>query len=136
MAVERSAGAVVFRRTKEGPEFLLLQYESGYWGLPKGLMEKREDSMGTARREIAEEAGLGTIEFLPGFKKTIRYVYTFEGKRIFKWVVYFLAETKEKNVKLSFEHKAFLWLPYPEAKQKMTHNKEVIEAAYEFLTKR
>ena len=39
---------------------------------------------------------------------------------IFKLVVFYLAETKTENIKLSEEHVGFAWLPYNEALKKLT----------------
>ncbi len=52
-----------------------------------------------------------------------------------KEAVFFLAETKERDVKLSFEHIGFEWLPYEEAVKKLTYDnaKKVLEKAEQFL---
>ena len=85
MPVERSAGAVVYRETKKGREYLLLQHHAGkntravkrahvgHWDFPKGHIDAGEKTEDTVRREVREETGITRIELIPGFKETIRY---------------------------------------------------------------
>lgn len=135
MPVEKSAGAIVFRRENDKILYLLIQYGLGHWGFSRGLIEKGESLEKTAEREIEEETGIRDFKFLPGFKETIRYFYKFEGKNILKFATYFLAETKEKEVKLSYEHQNFEWLSYKKALEKITfkNSKEVLKKAHQFL---
>lgn len=145
--VERSAGAVVFYRDKEGLKYLLLRHEpldpriqaggeKEYWNFSKGRIKKGEKSEATALREIREETGLENLTILPGFKETERYVYAFKGEKIYKWVVWFLAETHSKKIKLSFEHIDSVWLPYAEALKRATYHfsKKLLTRAHEFLS--
>ena len=59
---EISAGFIVFRRTEEGPKFLLLYHGHNYWNFPKGKIESEEKSLEAAFRETKEEAGLAKQE--------------------------------------------------------------------------
>ena len=144
MPVEKSAGAVIFRRENNKIYYLLLHYpgashraDRDYWDFPKGHIEKGEKIEDTVKREVFEETGLKDIKIFPDFKKTIKYFFKFEGKNILKFVTFFLAETKEKDVKISFEHIGYEWLPYEEALEKLTFQnaKEVLKRAHKFLTK-
>jgi 8-oxo-dGTP pyrophosphatase MutT (NUDIX family) len=61
----------------------------GTWALPKGLVDARETPAETALREGYEETGVRSrLEKKLG---DVRYVYTWEGERIFKVVSFFLA---------------------------------------------
>lgn len=135
MPIERSAGAVVFRKEKEVLYYLLLHYKAGHWDFPKGNIKKGEELTETARRETEEETGIEDIKFIQGFKEKINYFYQRGGKKIYKTVVFFLTETKTKEIKLSFEHIGFEWLPYKEALDKLTFKnaKEILKKANEFL---
>jgi bis(5'-nucleosidyl)-tetraphosphatase len=136
MITEESSGAIVFRKNEGVIYYLLLQYEKNYWGLPKGRIEKGEEVEETAKREILEETGINDIEFIKDFKETISYFFTREKIKIFKINVYFLAETKTKEIKLSWEHIDFKWLPYSEALEKLTfkNSKDVLIKANNFLS--
>jgi bis(5'-nucleosidyl)-tetraphosphatase len=138
MPREISAGAVIFRRTKFGPEFLILQYEQGHWDFVKGNIEKGEDEKETVKREIEEETGIARARFVDGFRETIKYLYRWKGQSIFKIVIFYLAETRQKKVKLSYEHIGYNWLPYQEALQSLTfrNSKEVLRKANEFIEER
>ena len=141
MPLEKSAGAIIFRKEGEKPLFLLLHYPSGsrtqkeYWDLPKGHIEKREKLEDTIRREVEEETGLKDIEFLKEFKETIKYFFKWRSKNIFKIVTFFLAETKTKKVKISWEHIGYKWLPYEEALKQLTFKnaKEILKKANHFI---
>ncbi len=140
--VEKSAGAVIFRRDNNKIYYLLLHYPSPpgttkeYWDLPKGHIEKGEKLEDTAKREVEEETGLKEIEFLKGFKKTIKYFFKWEDKNILKFVTFYLAETKTKNIEVSFEHLGFEWLLYEEALVRLTFKnaKDVLRGANNYLT--
>ena len=141
MPVEKSAGAIIFRKENNKTFYLLLHYPSSakasheYWDLPKGHIEKGEKIEETVKREVREETGLDDIKIIEGFKEWIKYFFQFRGKRIFKIVTYFLAETKTKEAKISFEHTGYKWLPYKEALKKLTFKnaKEVLKKANSFL---
>ena len=136
MRKERSAGAVVFRKEKE-IKYLLLHYEEGHWDFPKGHIEENESGLAALKREVEEETGIKDIEILEGFKEYIHYFFRFKKELISKNVVFYLAKTKIKQVKLSFEHIGFKWLPYDKAMEKLTYKnaKEILEKVNDFLKK-
>ena len=142
MSVEKSAGAIIFRRENNKIYYLLLHYPSSakalkeYWDLPKGHIEKGEDEIETAKREVKEETGLKDIEFIDGFRETIKYFFKFQGKTVLKFVTFYLTETKIKKVKISREHTGFKWLPFKEAIEQLTFQnaKEILKKAQDFLS--
>lgn len=143
MPIEKSAGAIIFRRKSNKIYYLLLHYPSSakapkdYWDLPKGHIEKDENELETVRREVEEETGLKDIEFVGGFREGIRYFFKFKGENILKFVTFYLAKTKTKKIRLSYEHKDYAWLEYKQALEKLTFKnaKEILKKANEFLRK-
>jgi len=137
MSIEKSAGAVIFRKENKKIYYLLLHYQWGHWDFPKGHIEKGEDALEAARREVFEETGLKDITFIKGFQEVNKYFFKFKGKTIFKSVVFYLAETQTKEVKISFEHIGFKWLPFKEALNQLTFKnaKEIFKQANDFLKK-
>ncbi len=137
MPIEKSAGAVIFRKEAGQIRYLLLQYNLGHWGFPRGWIEKGEPLKEAAKREIEEETGIGDLIFIPGFQEWIKFFFKFKNKDILKIVTFFLAETKIKKITLSYEHRDFKWLPYREAFNLLTFNeaKEVLKKAHFFLLK-
>ncbi len=124
MRREFSAGIIIFRRTKEGPKFLLLYHGGPYWNFPKGKLEG-ETNFKAALREVKEETGIKQDElgFKSWFKVEDRFTYTRDKERIFKVVTYYLAETKQKEVKVKIvpdthegeQHEGYGWFLYRDA---------------------
>ena len=95
----------------------------GHWDFPKGHVEKGEVEAQTARREIAEETGIASLEFVDDFRETVSYSFRHStGEMAQKTVAFFLARTNEKMVRLSDEHIGFAWLPYEAAVKKATYD--------------
>lgn len=136
MLEERSAGAIVVHRSSSGIEYLILHYPAGHWDFPKGNVEKGESDIDAAIREIAEETGLTDLKFINNFKKTIQYYYKRGETLVRKSVTFYLAEANTKDVKLSYEHQGYIWLPIDEALAKVTYQnaKNVLKEAHRFLT--
>ena len=136
MGTEKSAGIVLFRNDSSKNEFLLLNYPQGHWDFVKGKVEKNETPHETAIRETGEETGITNIEFIDGFEESVEYDFRFKKENIHKKVIFFLAKTDEKNVKLSHEHNDYLWLEYNDALKKTTFEnaKNVLIKANEFLS--
>ena len=137
MAQEKSCGAVIFKRGKDGIKYLLLHYGAGHWDFPKGHMEKAEKGEQTAVREIKEETGIEDIEFADNFREIITYFYKKGEETIQKEVVFFLAQSATDEVTLSNEHIGYAWLNFEHAHKKLTFNnaKELLEKAEKFLHK-
>ncbi|MBI3304754.1 NUDIX domain-containing protein [Candidatus Parcubacteria bacterium] len=126
MPVERSAGAVIFRGQGGQRLYLLLQYgkrKGGgfHWDFTKGHLDKGETTEAAIRREVAEETGIVEIEFISGFRETLRLFFRNpDGKTVLKFVAFRVARTKTAAVKLSPEHIGFVWLPYAAALRRLT----------------
>lgn len=138
MPKEKSCGAIVFKKQKDGIKYLLLHYGAGHWDFPKGRQEKKETEEQAALREIKEETGIEDVEFVKGFNEKINYFYKQGKDAIFKEVVFFLAQSATDEVKLSFEHIGYAWLSYENAYKKLTFNnaKELLRKTNQFLYKR
>ena len=135
MRLEKSAGVVVFRREGNKVLYLLLKYGWGHWGFIKGHIEEGEKEIDTIRREAFEEAGLTDLQFVFGFRERIEYDYFYNGEKRHKIVYYYLAETKQKDIRLSYEHTDFAWLPYEQALKRITYDsdRKVLEKAHKYL---
>lgn len=136
MIKERSAGAIIFRQAKER-KYLLLQYGYGHWEFVRGNIEDNESEIETIRREAKEEAGLNNLEFVPNFKERINFFYKKDQELVSKEVIFYLAETKQEEIKLSIEHKGYKWLNFNDALSQLTYDnaKGVLKKAEEFLEK-
>ena len=120
MIEETSAGIVLFRKEESKILFLLLHYPSGHWDFVKGKMEQEESTHQTAVRETKEETGITDMVFVENFEEWIQYNFKYQGELVQKKVVFFLAETKTKEVKISHEHSGYTWLDYNSSMEKTT----------------
>jgi bis(5'-nucleosidyl)-tetraphosphatase len=137
MIEETSAGIVIFRKENSKNLFLLLRYPSGHWDFVKGKMEKDESTHETAIRETKEETGIKDVSFLENFEEWIDYNFQYQGELVQKKVVFFLAETKTKEVEISHEHLDYIWMDYNTAMEKTTFDnaRTVLTRAHALLTK-
>ena len=136
MIKETSAGIVLYRKENAKKLFLLLHYPSGHWDFVKGKMEKNETTHETAIRETKEETGITDIVFVENFEEWIEYNFKYQGELVQKKVVFFLAETKTKEIKISHEHNGYIWMDYNASIEKTTFDnaKTVLTRAEKLLS--
>ena len=136
MIKETSAGIVLYRKENTKNLFLLLHYPSGHWDFVKGKMEKNETTHETAIRETKEETGITDIVFAENFEEWIEYNFKYQGELVQKKVVFFLAETKTKEIKISHEHSGYIWMDYNSSMEKTTFDnaKTVLTKAQKLLS--
>ena len=100
---------------------------AGLWALPKGRIDEGETPEATALREVAEETGAHGRSL--GKLGDVRYVFTWEGERIFKVVSFFLVRYEGGrlgNVPAEFRHEiaTVRWLPLEEAPRLLAYGGE------------
>lgn len=137
MQREISAGVIIFYRSDKKIEYLLLQHDVDYWNFPKGHIKAGESVLAAARREVQEETGLTDLNFISGFKVQDKYIFQFNQQKIFKIVIFLLAQAKSKEVKISDEHLDFRWLTCERASEqlKFKNLKTVLKQADGFIKK-
>jgi 8-oxo-dGTP pyrophosphatase MutT (NUDIX family) len=133
---EKSCGAAIYKRTDGNAKFLLIKnLRSKIWGFPKGHMERGENMIQTAKREVLEETGLH-IKIYRGFVAESNYNV---GKHVKKSVSIFLAKASdnEQITIQSDEIQDYIWLPYEEAYYALNfdNDKRILSEAYNFLNK-
>src|SRR4051812_14348943 len=114
----KAAGCVVFRRTPRGPRFLVLRAFKN-WDFPKGLVEAGEDQLACAKREVAEETGLTSLDY--PFGDEHRDTVPYGNNKIAR---YYLAETEEVEIALPVspelgrpQHHEYRWVSHEEAEE-------------------
>ena len=99
MRREFSAGVVLVRRMRGRWWLAAVRPQGkphGTWALPKGLVDAGEKPAETAIREGFEETGVaGRLGEKLG---DVRYVYTWDGERVFKIVSFFLAHARSGRI--------------------------------------
>ena len=92
MRREFSAGVVLVRRMRGAHWLAAVRPQGkpeGTWALPKGLVDRDEGTAETALREGYEETGVRAR--LGPKLGDVRYVYTWQGERVFKVVSFYIA---------------------------------------------
>ena len=139
-----SSGAVVFRKEDEKLLFLLIYSQRNkIWGFPKGHIEIDEDEKQAALREIKEETGLSNLSIRNDFREEVVYEVTVgksAGKEqiVEKHASYFLAQTKEENIKVdNYEITDYRWLESAGALKLLSLEslKQILKRAEGFLKK-
>lgn len=135
MIEEHSAGIITYREESDGRHYLLLHYPGGHFDYPKGHIEKGESEHEAAERELKEETGIDNFIWIEGYKEMMHYTYHHGPNLMSKYVVYFLARTKTKEIIISHEHQGSIWLSYEQAYKKLTFQsaKDLLEKAEKFL---
>ena len=111
---EKSCGCIVIENNK----VLLIQHiKRGHWGFPKGHVEKNENEMQTAIREVKEETNID-VEI----DENKRYEEHYNtGKKGYKEVVYFLAKKVGGEIKAQEkEIRNVEWVDISEAPNRIT----------------
>jgi 8-oxo-dGTP pyrophosphatase MutT (NUDIX family) len=127
---EFSAGGVLVRRLSGRWMMAAIRpagKPAGIWALPKGLIGPGERADATALREVEEETGArGRLVEKLG---DVRYVYTWEGERVFKVVSFFLlrytgGRLGELAPATAHEVAEVRWLPLEEAPKLLAYKGE------------
>jgi 8-oxo-dGTP pyrophosphatase MutT (NUDIX family) len=127
---EFSAGVVLVRRMRGRVWFAAVRPRGraeGVWALPKGLVDQGETPAETALREGHEETGVrGRLVSKLGDS---RYVYTWEGERVFKVVSFYLAVAVGGRIGalppgMEIEVAEARWLPLADASRELSYGGE------------
>ena len=135
MQREKSCGALVLRKDPDDGKLYLLMIRhkaGGHRSFPKGHMERGETEYMTAVREVYEETAVN-IRLNHDFRETVHY-HPLPG--VLKEVVYFLAETAQKEIHpRAGEIAQVEWVPLEQAEESLTHenDKTVLRAALKKL---
>jgi len=127
---ELSAGLVLVRRMRGAYWLAAVRPQGkreGIWALPKGLISAGETPAETALREGFEETGLHAR--LSSKLGDIRYVYTWQGERIFKIVSFYLAHATGGRIGalppgMEIEVAEARWLPLAGAPRLLAYDGE------------
>lgn len=130
MRREISAGTVLTRKMRGRHWVAVVRPRGrspGTWALPKGLVDAGETPAETALREAYEETGIRAR--LGPELGTVRYVYTWEGERVFKIVTFYLAFARSGRIGVlprgtEIEVAEARWLPLADAPRLLAYRGE------------
>jgi 8-oxo-dGTP pyrophosphatase MutT (NUDIX family) len=127
---EFSAGGVLVRSIRGRTAFAAIRPQGkppGVWALPKGLIGPGESAEQAALREVREETG---VEGRPLEKLgDVRYVYTWQGERVFKVVSFFLLRAVRGRIgeiaeEMRIEVAEARWLPLEDGPRLLAYKGE------------
>ncbi|MGQ9863814.1 MAG: NUDIX hydrolase [Bacteroidia bacterium] len=90
--LQAAGGVVIDEKGK-----VLFLWRRGHWDLPKGKIEKGEDPLLAAQREISEETGIGKLTFLDTLSPTY-HIYTEKDKRYMKKTSWYLFRASSEEI--------------------------------------
>lgn len=131
--MEKSCGAIIYKKENDKLEFLLVYQSNGHYSFPKGHVDDNETEVETALREVKEETNID-VELDTNFRDEITYLI--EQKNIMKNAVYFVGKP------ISFELKnqdgeidECSWYDYETVLEKLEYDNiiEVFENAYHYI---
>ncbi len=121
-----SAGGVVLN---EQEQVLVVSQHGTSWSLPKGHIEKGEDVLTAAKREIAEESGITQLEFIKELGSYQRYRINNSGededKTELKTIIMFLFKTTQNILKpIDPENPEARWIEKDKVAELLSHPKD------------
>jgi len=127
---EESAGVIPVH--KASGDILLIRHLAGHWGFPKGHIEIGENTKQAALRELKEETGLDKV--ILGTEPIVKkYTFNKNGFAVSKTVTYFVGIVDDKEITLQRDEiEDFAWLPYPQALERITYSRDVLQSASTF----
>ncbi len=141
MREEFSYGIIIYSYDNGIARYLLLKRNEGWLDFPKGHIEKGENEYDAALRETCEETGIrltsGSLD--ESFEYIIKYSFTYNGEDIIKNVKMFISEINyNTEIKISHEHRGFLWLDYSDSMFNLSYNnqKNMLKYVNDYIIKK
>lgn len=148
MIREKSAGVIVFKvHPRDGLGYLVLYHRGSYWNFPKGKMEKGENEIQTAKRELKAETSIDGIQIIKGWRQQTQFFFKEERngkKELVKkdYILYLAKMPKDARVDITGEHdgwdNGYAWFDFKTAlKQlKFKQMKEIMKEADSYVNKK
>jgi 8-oxo-dGTP pyrophosphatase MutT (NUDIX family) len=125
LKITESAGGVVLNSKGE---VLVVNQHGNSWSLPKGHLDKGEDALTAARREIREESGVDDLELLDKLGTYERFRIGLdkpEDRSSKKRITLFLFRTPQMKLNPADpENPQALWVPREKVAELLTHEKD------------
>ncbi len=93
--VIEAAGGLVFKKTKE--KKILMIHRQGFYDLPKGKIDKGEQTKAAAIREVKEETGIKELKLGKKITKTYHTYRDHKNRRILKKTHWYRMTTKQEK---------------------------------------
>jgi len=121
----QSAGGVVLNSRGD---VLVVNQRGLAWSLPKGHLEKGEDALAAARREISEETGISDLTLLAELGSYQRHklgLHTVDDRSELKTLTFFLFRTNQENLRPADpRHPEARWVAKENVADLLTHPRD------------
>ena len=121
-----TAGGIVLNNNNE---VLIVAQKHNVWSLPKGHIEKNENTLEAAKREIKEESGVTQLKLIKELGHYSRYKISKSGeddKSELKTIYLFLFTTTETDLKPEDpDNPDAKWIAIPDVPSYLTHAKDI-----------
>lgn len=113
-----SAGGII---VNEKNEIVMVTTDARNWQFPKGNVEKGEEYLTTALREIEEETKLKGLKLIKKLPMYTRPSLDEKKRRCLRDIHYFLFQTKKREVQASAEVIGCEWVPIDKVLDRMVY---------------
>lgn len=120
--IKEKVEVIVFRNLNKEREFLVLkrrEEKGGAWQPVTGGVEKKEDVLDAAKRELEEETGIK--EYIRIIDKVHFFKYKNEDRVVLDEYVFGVEVSPNVKVKISGEHVDIKWCSFDEAVSLLKH---------------
>jgi 8-oxo-dGTP pyrophosphatase MutT (NUDIX family) len=118
MIKAESAGGIVVNQFNE---VVIVFTDTLSWQFPKGTVEKGDDYIATAIREIEEETGLQSLKLI---KKFPMYTRISTDKKVSRDIHYFLFQVEKLELRPGAEVTVCEWIPLSRVENMLTYEKD------------
>jgi len=127
--VNKAGGGLVYNKNGH----VLFIFRNGKWDLPKGGIEKGEEIIDTALREVQEETGVTNLEVVRKLQKTY-HIFIRNGRYKLKITNWFEMQTNYEGVPIAQTNEGIekaVWLNPEQVKEALKNSFENIKLLFE-----
>jgi bis(5'-nucleosidyl)-tetraphosphatase len=109
-------------------EIVMIKQVGGSWSFPKGHVDKGEDLLATAYREIEEESGIIDLTFIQSLgsyqRSAIKTDGTFDENEIKRIHLFLFTTSKHRLTPKQLDSLDAKWIPKVDVEDLLTHPKD------------
>jgi 8-oxo-dGTP pyrophosphatase MutT (NUDIX family) len=127
--VNKAGGGLVYNKNGH----VLFIFRNGKWDLPKGGIEKGEEIIDTALREVQEETGVTNLEIVRKLQKTY-HIFIRNGRYKLKITNWFEMKTNYEGIPIAQTNEGIekaVWLNPEQVKEALKNSFENIKLLFE-----
>lgn len=132
MVQQYTSRIIIYSIIKNTKYYLLLKDSYDKWNFFRSRISSSEITTNELKNEIKNKLKIQKYEFIPGFLRTKKFVFTFEADLITKIISWYLLFTAKKKFTLESNYE---WFVLSRAYQKLEnlYEKDILQEADKFL---